>query len=93
MKITVLVWDDENVAHIARHGVRPTEVEEVCFGSQKVLLRTRVGRYAVLGRSEIGRYLKVILTLPVRGRSRVITAREMSVNERHYYLKMAKGRS
>ena len=31
------VWDDENVAHIARHGVTPDEVEEVLVGDALVL--------------------------------------------------------
>jgi hypothetical protein len=25
-----LIWDDWNIAHIARHEVSPDEVEEVC---------------------------------------------------------------
>jgi len=93
MHITALVWDDENVAHITRHSVQPTEVEGVCFGQRKVLLRAKEGRYAVLGRTEAGRYLKVIVTFPVRGRSRVITAREMTTKERRYYLRLMRGRS
>jgi predicted DNA binding CopG/RHH family protein len=31
------VWDDENVAHIARHGVTPDEAEEVLVGDALVL--------------------------------------------------------
>ncbi len=31
------VWDDENVAHIARHAVSPDEVEEALAGEPLVL--------------------------------------------------------
>jgi uncharacterized DUF497 family protein len=90
VQITGLTWDQANVAHIARHQVTPTEVEEVCFGSKKVVLRARRRRYAVLGQTAAGRYLKVIVTYSTRGRSRVITAREMSMAERRYYHKLRK---
>lgn len=92
MRVTTLAWDDENVEHIAKHGVRPEEVEEVCFGPKNVVLRARENRYAVLGRTAAGRYLKVIMTLPVTGRSRVITARDMTDRERRYYTKLKKWR-
>lgn len=92
MHITALAWDDENVEHIAKHRVQPAEVEEVCFGPKNVLLRAQEGRYAVLGQTEAGRYLKVIITFPIKGRSRVITARDMTSNERRYYTKLKKGR-
>lgn len=91
--ITALIWDDENVEHIAKHQVSPAEVEEVCFGTEKVVLRAeRAGRYVVLGRTEAGRYLTVVVTAPHKGRARVITAREMSSKERRKYAKL-KGRS
>jgi hypothetical protein len=32
MKIDELDWDDNNIEHIARHGVTPQEVEDVCYG-------------------------------------------------------------
>ena len=32
MKIHELVWPEDRVDHIAKHGVEPEEVEEVCFG-------------------------------------------------------------
>lgn len=30
-----LLWDSGNVAHIARHGVTPQEVEEVASGRER----------------------------------------------------------
>ena len=32
MKIHEFIWPEDQVAHIVRHGVRPEEVEDVCFG-------------------------------------------------------------
>jgi hypothetical protein len=32
MRIDAFVCPDERIEHIARHGVTPKEVEEVCFG-------------------------------------------------------------
>jgi len=32
MKIYELIWPEDRIEHIARHRVRPEEVEEVCFG-------------------------------------------------------------
>jgi len=43
------VWDDENVAHIARHGVTPDEAEEVLVGDALVL-RGPDNRYLAYGR-------------------------------------------
>jgi len=88
LTITSLIWDDENVAHIARHLVDPIEVEAACFGAKKVVLRAAMaGRCVILGRANAGRYLTVVVTTPHKGRSRVITAREMTRNERRRYAK------
>jgi len=32
VQIHEFIWPADRVEHIARHGVRPEEVEEVCFG-------------------------------------------------------------
>ncbi len=32
-----LIWDDWNEEHIARYGVTPKEVEDICFGEPWVL--------------------------------------------------------
>jgi len=37
MRIREFVWPDDRIEHIAQHGVRPHEVEEVCFGKPLVL--------------------------------------------------------
>ena len=36
MPISELPWPEDRVEHIGQHGVRPEEVEEVCFGEPTV---------------------------------------------------------
>jgi len=84
MKITTLVWDENNVDHIARHQVEPEEVEEVCYSNPLIL---RAGKkkqklYYILGQSQNGRYLFIVARYIGKGQARVITARDMNNSER-----------
>ena len=36
MKIHELIWSRDRIEHIARHGVTPNEVKEVCLGNSFV---------------------------------------------------------
>lgn len=86
---TQLEWRGDRVAHIAsKHGVTPGEVEEVCFGDPFILRGAgkRENRlYYVLGQTEAGRYLFVVIK-PLGGKkAQPITAREMSSSERARY--------
>lgn len=78
------VWDDENVAHIARHGVTPDEVEEVLVGDALVL-RGPDNRYLAYGRSTNDRWLFAVYVTRPGGTVRVITARDMTWRERRLY--------
>ena len=60
MKIGGLQWDDENIEHIGRHGITPSEVEDVCFGPH-IAFRARYGRYLVYGKSYHGKYIRVVI--------------------------------
>lgn len=84
MRVTGFEWDDENLLHIGRHQVTPSEVEEACW-SNRLVLKARFGRYAVLGQTEVGRYLFVVVRKLERGRVKVVTAREMTETERRLY--------
>jgi len=55
-----LIWDDWNVARIARHNVVPEEVEEVCHGTP-VVLKTYADRLLVVGPPATSRMLSVVL--------------------------------
>ncbi len=88
---TQLEWRKDRVAHItAKHGVTPGEVEEVCFGTPFILRgpgKRKNRLYYVLGQTETGRYLFIVLK-PLGGKkAQSITAREMSLSERKRYCK------
>jgi hypothetical protein len=90
MAIHELVWPDDQVEHIARHGVSPGEVEEVCFGSPLVLAAKSRGEnpvYYVLGQTFAGRYLfSVVIAFP-DGRGYPVTARPMTKKEQSRFKK------
>jgi uncharacterized DUF497 family protein len=72
VRIDELLWDDWNEDHVAKHGVDPIEVEDVVFDPSSRVLRTRGAeqrRYVVLGLTEAGRYLLVVLE-PLAGEGR-----------------------
>lgn len=85
MRITDIAWDEETVVHIAKHGVEPKEVEEVCFKMDPFILKGRRNRYYALGQTESGRYLSIIFEYFGQGKAKVITVRAMSESERRLY--------
>jgi hypothetical protein len=88
MKIDELDWDDNNIEHIARHGVTPQEVEDVCFGFHiYIYIRESDRRYVISGQSAGGRYLNVVIERVGKGVFRPITAFEMSDNYKRRYRK------
>ena len=84
MRVQTFDWDDWNIEHIARHGLEPHDVETACRG-EIVVLRGREGRHLVYGRTSTGRYLLVVLSHRGSGVARVITARDMTQQERRFY--------
>lgn len=86
MKLGELDWDDNNIEHIARHGVTPQEVEDVCFGFH-IYVREGGQRYVISGQSASGRYLNVAIERVGKGVFRPITAFEMSENYKRRYKK------
>ena len=86
MHITSLVWDAETIEHVARHGVHPREIEETCR-LRPLVRRSHHDRYIVLGQTDTGRYLTVIVAPLGGGRVKVITARTMSEPERRQYMR------
>lgn len=62
INIRRLIWDEWNVAHIARHSVAPEEVEQVCH-IDPVVQKGKKGRLLVFGPTKNGRMLAVILDL------------------------------
>jgi len=88
MTIKELIWPHDRVEHIAAHGVRPAEVEEVCFGNPLVLCGRTEGSnpvYYVLGQTDAGRYLFCVVIQFPDGKGYPVTARAMADNEQRRY--------
>jgi uncharacterized DUF497 family protein len=81
-----LIWDNWNIAHIARHQVVPEEVEQVCHG-QPLLWQAKVrkGRVFIIGPTSSGRMLVVVLDEEGTGIYYVVTARPADRAERRIY--------
>jgi len=58
--ISELERDDQNIEHIARHGVDVSEVEDICFEPHLSFLGYN-RRYILYGKTPDGRYPKVVL--------------------------------
>jgi uncharacterized DUF497 family protein len=87
MEITDFQWDEDNVAHIAIHNVRPDEVEEMAFDDEPWIRRGRGGTRYMLGFTISGRYLFVVYVLKGKGIARVVTAMDMDEKTRRLYRK------
>ena len=88
MEISQIVWSEDRVAHVARHGVLPEEFEEVCFGEALVLRAKSAGKnpvYYVLGQTEGGRHLLCVVISFPDGRGYPVTARDMTDAEKRRY--------
>lgn len=88
MRFGGLLWTEETERHIARHAVIPSEVEEAVADTNALTLRARGPegkRYLVLGRTQAGRYLMVVLAPMGRTIGRVVTARQMTTGEKRRY--------
>lgn len=84
MVISGFDWDDDNILHIERHRFTPEEVEEVFAGDHQVR-RTRQRRYIALGETYDGRLALVVFRRLPGSVIRVITARDMELNERRLF--------
>ena len=87
LQIRLLNWDEETAEHLwKKHRVRVHEAEQVVFSADKFIFRSRQGRYLILGQTEGGRYLLVVVENLYRRACDLVTAREMTPRERHRYL-------
>jgi uncharacterized protein len=90
MRIDGFIWPEERMEHIARHGIMPEEMEEVCFGKSLVRRAKSEGEnpvYYVLGQTEAGRYLPCVVIRFPDGSGYPVTAREMTAKEKRRYRK------
>ena len=90
VRISEILWTDADVAHIARHGISPDEVEEVLVAwpvwrrGRRHPQTGRTSLYA-LGQTEGDRYLFVVLSPLGKRRARCVTAMAMDAKARRYY--------
>jgi predicted DNA binding CopG/RHH family protein/uncharacterized DUF497 family protein len=79
-------WDAENRKHIARHGIAPEEAEEAVLidpleaGAQ----HENEERVLCFGRTKLGRLLTILYT-GRRGKTRIVTAYEMTKDQQRIY--------
>jgi hypothetical protein len=88
MRIKRFLRPEDRIDHIARHGIVPDEVEEVCSRRPLVMRGRSDGPnpvYYILGQTAAGRYLFcVVIRLP-DGKGYPVTARPMTDQERRRY--------
>lgn len=93
MQIHEFLWPDDRVDHISRHGIRPEEVEQVCFGQALVQRAKSSGTnpvYYVLGETSAGRRLFCLVIQFPDGKGFPVTAREMTRKEKERYKRWKK---
>lgn len=69
----------------SKHRVTFEEVEEACYSEARHIRRSREGLYKLFGRTDAGRYLLVVLVDLGEGIGKVVTARELTDDERSLY--------
>lgn len=79
-------WEDENLQHIADHGVEPYEAEAVITNAILIRKGGR-GKYVAYGQTDGGRYLMVVFAPKEQRRLRVVTARDMTSAEKRHFRK------
>ncbi len=65
--INALIWDEWNKEHIARHGVTPEEVEEVCHRNPQNF-ESYKKRVIIVGKTKSGKKLTIVLSDEDRNR-------------------------
>lgn len=84
MKIYSLVVAAGRKEHIARHGVSVQEVEEIVSGDP-FITRSRQGTYRIIGQTNAGRHLTVIVGPRGAGVYGLMTARAATESEVRRY--------
>ncbi len=83
----MFIWDNANLAHIARHGISSAEVEQVITNEPLDLefqIRNGEERLVSVGETATGRVLMVVTTFR-DGATRVVTAFPAPKNIRQHY--------
>ena len=86
-----LIWDAWNISHIARHRVDPGEVEAICNGNPVVLQGQKKGRLVLIGKTEEGRALGVVLESKGKEQYYPVTAYDADVHDTKLYNRLRGG--
>lgn len=89
MKRARFEWDEQNLEHIARHGVDQDEAEAI-LDNDPLILRTADNKYLAYGQTDEGRYLLVVFIRKPGPLIRVITARDIKDGEKQRYRRRRK---
>ncbi|MBA2451189.1 MAG: BrnT family toxin [Chloroflexi bacterium] len=85
-RIEALEIDEQILDKIkVRHGVTFDEAEQACYSDERHVRRGREGLYKVFSQTGTGRYLLVVLAELGGGVWKVVTARDMTRQERRLY--------
>jgi len=92
LRIESLEIDDHILDKIeSKHGVSLKEVEEASLSDKRHVRKSREGLYKLFSQTPAGRYVLVVLAGLGKGNWKVVTAREMTDNERRLYHKEITG--
>lgn len=80
-----VLWTEDSEVHIARHNVTPREVEQALYTRPRLTVPGRDDTTEVLGTTDAGRYLLVVITGAADGRDFIITARDMTAPEKRTF--------
>ena len=86
-----LIWDTWNKQHIARHHIVTGEVEAICHENPLVLQGQQKRRLVLLGQTEDGRVLGVVLESKGHGQYYPVTAYSADVNDMALYHRLRGG--
>jgi len=91
MNFDDILWLDRIVEKLGwKHNILTIEVEEVLTGNCKIFMKEK-GRvagehlYNALGQTKSGRYLSIFFIRKLDNKALIISARDMSKNERKRY--------
>lgn len=86
LRIESLEIDDHILDKIeAKHDITFEEVEGACQSEKRHFRRSREGLYKLFSQTTAGRYILVVLVNLGRGDWKIVTAREMTNDERQLY--------
>ena len=83
-------WTDRSEDHIRRHDVAASEVEDVLFSRPRWIAKGREGTTLVFGSTTAGRPLLIVTVNDGGGVALVVTAREMTEQEKRTFRRKAR---